>query len=271
MIHHLLGNMHNTELWASYLPRVPKSLALLAVGGIAAITLPIAGLPDQPVWSAIGAAVGGLLILPALAAGVASTFKWAYGLRLRRQILDMVEWRGDEAVLDVGCGSGMLLNGAARRLTNGKAIGIDIWASSGGGGNLALLVSSARAEGVAGRIEFKEADARDMPFGDAEFDVVMSSGALHHISRSPEDFEKVVREMARVLMPGGRMLIWDVAHMVDVMASRLHGMGIPCETQAAGKYLGFEMRLLSGAKADGAKPIKSHSAQAADHAFVSYH
>jgi cyclopropane fatty-acyl-phospholipid synthase-like methyltransferase len=38
-----------------------------------------------------------------------------------------VPWKGDEAVRDVGCGHGLMLVGAARRLTTGKATGIDIW------------------------------------------------------------------------------------------------------------------------------------------------
>jgi len=271
MIHHLLGNMHNTELWASYLPRIPKTLALLAVAGVLLIAVSVAGLIGLPALMIGGVAVGGLLALPALAAGIFAVAKWRYGLSRRRQILDKVAWRGDETVLDVGCGSGMLLNGAAKRLRSGKATGIDIWAHSGGGGNLALLMSSARAEGVADRIEFKEADAREMPFTDAMFDVVISSGALHHISHSQEDFEKAVREMARVVKPGGQILIWDVAHMIDATAGRLGDFGVACETEAAGTYLGFEMRLLSGMKADSAQPDKAHSAQAADHVFVSYH
>jgi hypothetical protein len=43
-------------------------------------------------------------------------------LRIREQILGLIPWRGDEMVLDIGCGRGLLVIGAARRLTNGKAI-----------------------------------------------------------------------------------------------------------------------------------------------------
>jgi arsenite methyltransferase len=46
-------------------------------------------------------------------------------LRLRDRLLDTVAWRGDEQVLDAGCGHGLLLLGAARHLTSGRAIGID--------------------------------------------------------------------------------------------------------------------------------------------------
>jgi arsenite methyltransferase len=48
-------------------------------------------------------------------------------LREREQQLDLISWRGDETVLDVGCGLGLVLLGAAKRLTTGRAAGIDIW------------------------------------------------------------------------------------------------------------------------------------------------
>ena len=47
--------------------------------------------------------------------------------RARDALLNAVSWRGDEQVLDVGCGHGLLLIGAAKRLSSGRATGIDIW------------------------------------------------------------------------------------------------------------------------------------------------
>ena len=52
-------------------------------------------------------------------------------------------------VVDVGCGNGLILNGAALRLTTGKAVGIDLWVEHGGGGDYALLQKNAALEGVA--------------------------------------------------------------------------------------------------------------------------
>ncbi|MER3436097.1 MAG: hypothetical protein C4288_22700 [Leptolyngbya sp. ERB_1_1] len=48
-------------------------------------------------------------------------------LKDREKLLDSIQWLGNELVLDVGCGRGLMLVGAAKRLTNGKSIGIDIW------------------------------------------------------------------------------------------------------------------------------------------------
>lgn len=48
-------------------------------------------------------------------------------LRARDRILDRLNLCGDEAVLDLGCGRGLLLLGAAKRLPQGRAVGIDLW------------------------------------------------------------------------------------------------------------------------------------------------
>src|SRR5262249_52034121 len=48
-------------------------------------------------------------------------------LRTRERLLDKIAWKGDERVLDVGCGRGLMLIGAAKRLGGGRATGIDVW------------------------------------------------------------------------------------------------------------------------------------------------
>ena len=155
---------------------------------------------------------------------------------------------GDEKVLDVGCGSGLLLNGAAMQLTSGKATGVDLWSPHSGGGNLELLWKNAKAEGVVDKIEFKEADARKMPFEDATFDVVLSSGALHHISHSFDDHERAVREMVRVLKPGGKIVLWDITHMIEATAAEMKSLGIMCEVRPTTRSLGFDMNMMIGKK-----------------------
>src|SRR5690348_943341 len=56
-------------------------------------------------------------------------------LRLRDQVIDALPWRGDERVLDIGCGHGLLLIAAAKHLTTGQAMGIDIWIATEQAGN----------------------------------------------------------------------------------------------------------------------------------------
>ena len=74
--------------------------------------------------------------------------------RHRDQMLACVPWTGKEQVLDVGTGRGLLLAGAAKKLTTGRAIGIDIWnAEDLSGNSVANLVGNLEAEGVRDKTE----------------------------------------------------------------------------------------------------------------------
>lgn len=132
-------------------------------------------------------------------------------LKMRDRMLDSFSWRGDENVLDVGCGRGLLLIGAAKRLKTGKATGVDIWRVEDLSGNRAeAALANAKEEGVAGRVRIENADARKLPFGANSFDIVLSSLAIHSLAGSQER-AKALREMVRVLKPGGRLAIFDIA------------------------------------------------------------
>jgi ubiquinone/menaquinone biosynthesis C-methylase UbiE len=133
-------------------------------------------------------------------------------LRERDRLLDGLALRGDETVLDVGCGRGLLLIGAARRLTTGKAVGVDIWLAEDLSGNRPeATLENARLEGVAERVEVKDGDARRLPFADGTFDVIVTKEVLHNIYDAAER-DTAVREIARVLRPGGRLILADVRH-----------------------------------------------------------
>ena len=133
-------------------------------------------------------------------------------IRERDTYLDKINWNGHERVLDVGCGLGLFLIAAAKRLSTGRAVGIDKWQQEDlSGNNAAGTLSNAMIEGVADKVEVHTGDARKLPFPDASFDVVLSSMALHNIYNAGER-QTALREIARVLVPGGRVLIVDVRH-----------------------------------------------------------
>src|SRR5436190_5437913 len=74
-------------------------------------------------------------------------------LRTRDQLLNKISWTGSEQVLDVGCGRGLMLIGAAKRLTTGRATGIDIWQAEDLSGNdFRATLENAQREGVLDRI-----------------------------------------------------------------------------------------------------------------------
>jgi len=133
-------------------------------------------------------------------------------LRLRDKVVSSIPWRGDEAVLDVGCGHGLMLIAAAKRLRSGKAIGIDLWQREDQAGNSREATwLNVQLENVVTQVELRDGDARKLPFADNAFDVVVSSWALHNIYEKAGR-EAAVREIVRTLKPGGRVAIIDIRH-----------------------------------------------------------
>ena len=81
------------------------------------------------------------------------------------RLLAAIPWRGDEVVLDVGPGRGALLVRAARRLTAGRAVGVDLWRVEDQSGNSPEATrSNARTERVGDRVALVSGDARQLPF-----------------------------------------------------------------------------------------------------------
>jgi ubiquinone/menaquinone biosynthesis C-methylase UbiE len=183
-------------------PLAFAAIAVLAVAdlGIAILNAIISG----RVWP----------FLPALVLLTIAAFVFHTTLRDKfvvwAELLDQLNLRGDERILDLGCGRGAVLLLAAQHLTTGRAVGIDLWRRADQSGNSAEATRrNAVAEGVADRVELHTGDMTALPFADNSFDVVVSSLAIHNI-RGNAGREKAVDEAVRVLRPGGRLLIADV-------------------------------------------------------------
>jgi len=212
--------MSSTSSSADYCIDAPYVIRNLLIAGAAALIVFLA--MTTGLWSGrIGplrfGSVGFLFMaIGLIASGVGMWWGSRFGkLREREKLLSNIAWRGDEQVLDVGCGRGLLLIGAAKRLTTGKSIGIDIWQSEDLSGNKQeATLENAKREGVGGRIEVRTADMRKMPFADRTFDVIVSRAAIHNLYSS-DDRALAVREIARVLKPGGRALIDDIRHSTE--------------------------------------------------------
>ncbi len=130
--------------------------------------------------------------------------------RIRDSLLDGLHLRGNETVLDVGCGHGLLLIGAAKRLPQGKAIGIDLWSQVDQGSNSRdATLANAQVEGVADRVEVHDGDMRELPFANNSFDTVIASLAVHNIE-SREGRLQAIHEIVRVLKPGGKVALMDI-------------------------------------------------------------
>jgi len=108
------------------------------------------------------------------------------GLKLRYLLSDLKSVRGK--VLDVGCGGGSVAKAVKRERPDLEVVGCDVSRS-------ALAVAEASPEGV----DFRVAEAEKLPFADGQFDFVWIFDVLEHVEKP----ELVLREVARVLRPGG--------------------------------------------------------------------
>ena len=125
-----------------------------------------------------------------------------------RRLLDGLNLVGDERVLEIGPGTGPVLVEAARRVPFGRVVGVDLWRPGDQAGNSrAALLANAAAAGVAGRVEVVDGDMRALPFPAGVFDVALASLAVHNLPDA--DRSGAIREVVRVLRPGGRLVILD--------------------------------------------------------------
>ncbi len=119
----------------------------------------------------------------------------------RERLLDLAHLQPGETVLDVGCGTGTLAIAAQRRVGSaGTVHGIDASPEM-------IARATRKAARAAVDVVFGTGIAESLPFPDARFDAVLSTVMLHHLPGKARP--QGVREMRRVLRPGGRLLTVD--------------------------------------------------------------
>ena len=118
----------------------------------------------------------------------------AIGAPLANDLIELAELRPGERVLDVACGTGVVTRLAAERVGGGAVAGLDV--------NPGMLQVARQASGDKA-IEWHEASAEALPLGDGTFDVVLCQMGLQFVP----DRLGAVREMRRVLVPGGRVVL----------------------------------------------------------------
>jgi len=137
-----------------------------------------------------------------------------YGLLARTAVAELGP---GGSMLDVGCGPGQLVIQAARRTSDARITGADLDP---------LMIDRASANArhrlppdESARVTFTVADVAALPFPDRSFDLVVSTFSMHHWS----DPKAGLEEVYRVLKPGGRALIWDVAGPIRHLESAAPG------------------------------------------------
>jgi ubiquinone/menaquinone biosynthesis C-methylase UbiE len=148
-----------------------------------------------------------------------STITFGFEGRFREKQLALAKLQPGERVLDVGCGTGTLAIAAKKHVgANGSVTGVDPAAEM-------IERASAKAQRAAADVAFRTAAAEELPFANGTFDVVLSSLMLHHLPK--ETRRAGVKEMLRVLKPGGRLLAIDFGQASGKRGflARIHGHG----------------------------------------------
>ena len=111
------------------------------------------------------------------------------------RLIGQLRLKGNESILDLGCGDGVLTEQLSFLVPNGHVLGID--ASAG-------MIQTAK-QFSRNNLEFLQMDIRDMSYAD-EFDVIFSNSALHWL----RDHNSLLRSAYHALKPGG-ILLWNFA------------------------------------------------------------
>jgi SAM-dependent methyltransferase len=158
-------------------------------------------------WAAALTGAAGSWIVAQLALYIHATRAGKF--RVWEQLFDELRLRGDETLLDMGCGRGAVLLAAAKRLPRGRAIGVDLWQADQTGNAADVTLANAAVEGVTDRVTLHTADMTALPLADDSVDVIVSNLAIHNIA-GHEGRRRALFEAVRVLRPGGRLAIADL-------------------------------------------------------------
>ncbi len=162
-----------------------------------------------------------------VAYGILTTLGWAIAryvipgnrIKFAKKVIASLSLKGNELILDVGSGRGLYAVEAAKMLTNGKVVGIDLWneeeipksiyhhkLSQPTGNTILNALKNAEIEGVAEKIQFLNMDANHLQFDIDSFDIAICGFIIGHLR---EYGLNVLQEIRRILKPSGRLVLID--------------------------------------------------------------
>jgi len=168
----------------------------------------------------------------------AGIYDWVTGFLFRGRYTEIAKEIATAApahamVLDVGCGPAEILIRLARRSPTLRLTGVDIDAP---------MIDRARRKAARAGVSptFVVADAASLPFEDGSFDLVVSSFAIHHWP----DPHAGLAEIMRVLKPGGKAIIWDIASPMAIVEAHAAGSHAAARRQRSGPGWLIALRML---------------------------
>ena len=220
-------SVSKTPDYELHLPRfLTYPIPVSIVGAITAAAIYFV-LPEYPVSAGLTAGI--IFFIGIAYAGFSKIVKRVTNverrLKARDELIAEIAWKGDENVLDVGCGNGILILGAAKRLTSGKAIGIKIWTEKAGDSRPEAFLKNAEIEGVADRVSLENVDVSRMPYEDESFDIILCGLTMHHIMHDG-GADSAMSEMNRVLKTSGTIAVYDVPIAIMSTAKLMRKNGL---------------------------------------------
>lgn len=193
-------------------PEAIKRFAIYSVLMIVAIIVTLIFFPKTIIFMVIISimiAITITFIFPIVSILIGSLY---FKFRERDWLFSNITLHGNENILDVGCGRGLLLIKAAKQLTTGKVYGLDLWVQADQAFNSKeATLQNVKHENVQDKIEIHTGDMQNIPFLDSSMDVVISSWAIHNIYNL-NNREKALAEIIRVTKPNGQIAILDIDH-----------------------------------------------------------
>jgi SAM-dependent methyltransferase len=172
----------------------------------------------------------------------AITIKWA------QDLVDRVQPRAGEAVLDIACGTGVVARCAAKRMTGGRVIGLDL--------NAGMLAVARGAPNEGAAISWIEGSALDLPFHSESFDAVLCQLGLQFFpdrGRALREMRRVLRDAGRAALsvysliertPGANAFVLALDEVLGADASRIkrgeHAFSDPAQVETLLKSAGFD-------------------------------
>lgn len=216
----------------------PEWMNGLAVGALVAVSAATAIQVAAPHWWPVAFLV--LLLGAAFFVGNSVMRSFRSGDHVVLPMVDLL--RGDrDVVLDAGCGTGRTTIALSRVLRSGRVVAVDRFdAGYIDDGGRDLLDRNLRAAGMTGRVKIETADLTALPFDNESFDSAISTNVFDHLGKNKE---QALREVLRVLKPGGRFLmaVWVPGWAMFAVANALSFFLTPREAwRAMARRAGFE-------------------------------